>query len=149
MRLIVLFFVLFSSSAYALVDELAIRAMLSSQYSGYEEKQLRNEIKRGCDGNTDMALCAWYNYFRVDVRLNDSYSKAMKWLEEPAAKDALRDTQRAWIDYREAACRFDTVAWDEGSFRQVAIAICWKNMTKQRTKELKAITTCKGEDCPR
>lgn len=149
MRLLILLFVLCSSSAYAAVDELAIHAMLSSQNSGYDEQQIRNEIAKGCDEAGDMALCAWYNYFRADVRLNDSYSKAMRWLEEPAAKDALRDAQRAWIAYREASCRFETVAWDGGSFRRVAIASCWEGMTKQRTKELKAVLTCKGEDCPR
>ena len=149
MRHLILFCVLCVSSAYAAVDERAIRAMLSSPNSGYDEEQIRSEIAKGCDGNGDMAVCAWYKYFQADVRLNDSYSKAMKWLQEPSAREALRDAQRAWISYRDASCRFETSAWEGGSFRSVATALCWESMTRNRTKELANVLTCKGEDCPR
>lgn len=148
MRHLIFFFFLCISSAYAAVDERAIRAMLSA-HTGFSDKEIRSEIAKGCDGASDMRVCAWYKYFQADVRLNDSYRQAMNWLQEPSAKDALRDAQRAWVSYRDASCRFETAAWEGGSFREVATAYCWEGMTRKRTKELLAILTCKGEDCPK
>jgi uncharacterized protein YecT (DUF1311 family) len=123
MRHLILFCVLCVSTAYAAVDERAVRAMLSA-HTGFTEEQIRGEIAKGCGGGGDMAICAWYSYFQADVGLNDTYQKAMKWLNESSSREALRDTQRAWIAYREASCRFETVAWEGGSFRYVATASC-------------------------
>lgn len=139
-------FCFLASSACAAPDDRAIRAMLAS-HTGWDEPQIRTEIAKGCDGSGDMAICAWYQYFQEDVKLNDAYGELVGRLQERSVKDDLRSAQRAWIEYRDARCRFETSGWEGGSFRTVAIASCWKSMTKARSKELLEVLTCEGPDC--
>ncbi len=149
MRNLILLCLLFTSSAHATVDERALRAMISPPGSGYSEQEIRREIAKGCGGDGDLAICAWYSYFQADVKLNDAYQKALSRLGVEESRESLRAAQKAWIPYRDASCRFETSAWEDGSFRYVATAMCFESMTRTRTKELAKILTCKGEDCPR
>lgn len=115
---------------------------------GYTEKEIRAEIVKGCDGNGDMALCAWYGYYEKDVALNDTYRELMRRLSSNDIKEALRKSQRAWLEFRDSQCVFSTGDWEGGSFRRVAIAMCWKGMTEEREKEFSEILKCNGNQGP-
>jgi uncharacterized protein YecT (DUF1311 family) len=127
-------------------NERAIKAMAKSD-RGFTEEEIRAELKKGCDGTGDMPLCAWYSYYTKDVALNDTYRELMRRLVSADMKEALLKSQRAWLTYRETQCAFASGDWEGGSFRRVAIAMCWKGMTEEREKEFAAILKCEEEPC--
>jgi uncharacterized protein YecT (DUF1311 family) len=133
-------------SASALANDRAIRSMAQANH-GFTEKEIRAEIKKGCDGTGNMALCAWYRYHIKDVQLNDTYSELMRRIESPNSKEELRKSQRAWLEFRGSECIFATGGWEGGSFRRVAIAGCWEVMTDAREKDLAGILRCGEQDC--
>lgn len=51
--------------------------------------------------------------------------------------DALRDTQRAWIAYRDAECGFNWAMFQEGTMRLLVAVGCRLDMTAQRSMELR------------
>jgi uncharacterized protein YecT (DUF1311 family) len=134
------------TTTYSLGNDRAIRAMAQGQ-KGYTEKEIREEISKGCDGTGNMALCAWYDYYTKDVALNDTYRTLMRRLVSADLKIALRKSQKAWLEFRDSQCLFATGNWEGGSFRRVAIAMCWREMTDAREKELAEILECKEEPC--
>ena len=121
---------------------------MSKGNRGYTEKEIRAEIAKGCDGIGDMALCAWYGYYKKDVALNDTYRELMRRLVSTDVKEALRKSQRAWLEFRDAQCVFSSGDWEGGSFRRVAIAICWEGMTEVREKEFSEILKCNADEGP-
>lgn len=134
------------TTTYSLGNDRAIRAMAQGQ-KGYTEKEIREEISKGCDGTGDMALCTWYGYYTKDVALNDTYRLLMRRLVSTDLKNALRKSQKAWLEFRDSDCMFSTGDWEGGSFRRVAIAMCWQEMTDRREKELAEILKCKEGTC--
>lgn len=127
-------------------NDRAIRAMSKGNH-GYTEKEIRAEIAKGCDGTGNMTLCAWYAYYKKDVALNDTYRELMQRLVSKDLKNALLNSQRAWIAFRDSDCVFSTGDWEGGSFRAVAIAGCWELMTEEREKALASILQCKEHPC--
>lgn len=112
--------------------------------SGYKEQEIRAEIAKGCDGNGDLAICAWYSYYKTDIVLNDKYRELMRRLVSSDLKASLRNSQRAWLEYRRAECTFVSGNWENGGVgRGVEIAWCWQGMTDTRVKEFVEILTCR------
>jgi uncharacterized protein YecT (DUF1311 family) len=130
-----------------LANDIAIRAMSKGNH-GYTEKEIRAEVAKGCDGTGDMALCAWYAYYKKDVSLNSTYRELMRRLVSTDLKEALRKSQRAWLEFRNAQCVFASGDWEGGSFRRVAIAGCWEGMTDVREKEFAEVLKCNADDGP-
>lgn len=114
---------------------------------GYSEPEIREELAKGCDGTGNIALCAWYDYFKKDLTLNDTYRELMRRLVSADLKASLRKSQRAWLAYRESNCALASGGWEGGSFRSVVTAMCWESMTDRREQELAAHLNCTSEDC--
>lgn len=85
-----------------------------------------------------------------DDRLNEVYSRLM---EREAARDAemeeigatvpktapaLRDMQRAWIGFRDAACAYEYSQWGGGTGGGPAHADCAMRLTAEQTLALQA-----------
>jgi uncharacterized protein YecT (DUF1311 family) len=145
MKLITAFALLLFATTHSWANDRAIHAM-SKGNRGYTEKEIRAEITKGCDGTGDMGLCAWYGYYKKDVALNDTYRELMRRLVSADVKEALRKSQRAWLEFRDAQCAFSSGDWEGGSFRRVAIAICWEGMTEAREKEFSEILKCNSDE---
>ena len=66
-------------------------------------------------------------------------------------KDQFRRTQKLWIQYRTAACNFESSGVSGGSTRPMVKWQCDARMTRARTAELNALANCKEGDlsCPR
>ena len=66
-------------------------------------------------------------------------------------KDQFRRTQKLWIQYRTAACNFESSGVAGGSARPMVKSQCDARMTRARTAELAALANCKEGDlsCPR
>lgn len=94
-------------------------------------------------GGTTVAMvdCHAQEYALWDARLNRAYQRIMGASEiTPAAKDQLREAQRAWIAYRDRACAARAgVESGGGTLGLVIAAACRLEMTALRAHELEIL----------
>lgn len=96
----------------------------------------------------DMNLCADRAWKLADEDLNLAYGMARSLMRQTdaalpegdrGAEMALRDAQRAWITFRDAACKAEGYVWFGGSIRPLVVSQCLERMTRARTEELRAL----------
>ena len=90
----------------------------------------------------DTAVCAYAELAKADAQLNDAYQKALDLLgsaDRVDAKVALVAAQRAWVKFRDADCHVQDRIFQNGTMRAALVGSCLKDLTEQRTKELKEI----------
>ena len=95
-----------------------------------------------------MGFCLSQEWEWWDARLNAAYRALMdrhragdaqvkaEGLEVAPVADALRDMQRAWIAYRDAACDYERAQWAGGTGGGPATAACLMHHTGVRALEL-------------
>ena len=97
----------------------------------------------------DMNLCAAEDWQAADGLLNEAYGKAMKFMKAidadlPAADQGaalnLRNSQRAWIEFRDAACAAEGYLMYGGSAAPLRIYGCMTRLTAARTAELQQLS---------
>ena len=102
------------------------------------------------DGSTTVGLGFCYGAERDwwDARLNETYQALMArerardaeskefGLNVPPTAPALRDMQRAWIVFRDAACAYEYSQWGGGTGGGPAHAACTMQMTGEQTLAL-------------
>ncbi len=96
----------------------------------------------GMSGCIDAELQYW------DARLNASYQELMAQeraddaelagTSAPAKAPRLRDTQRAWIPFRDATCDYERSQWGGGTGGGPATVGCLLRMTAEQTLYLEA-----------
>ncbi len=86
----------------------------------------------------------------ADQALNAEYRTASARLS-PASRLLLRTAQRSWIAFRDSQCKFETSGVRGGSARAMVEARCLKELSQQRTRQLRKIAACEEGDlaCPR
>jgi uncharacterized protein YecT (DUF1311 family) len=75
-----------------------------------------------------------------DAALNSTYQDIRKRLEGDDAK-RLTETERLWIQYRDANCEAERALYEPGTAAQPAYLACVEAMTRARTKELRVTYT--------
>lgn len=104
---------------------------------------------------TQMAMtqCAQKDWQATDANLNNAYKAAQVAMAEidaslPEAEKgaavSLRDGQRAWIQYRDAACATEGYLSHGGSIEPMVVAYCLARVTKTRAEEIWMLSQ-KGE----
>jgi uncharacterized protein YecT (DUF1311 family) len=97
----------------------------------------------------DMNICADRAWKAADDALNAAYAMArdrMRALDaslpaaDRGAEAALRDAQRAWITFRDAACAAEGFVYAGGSIRPMVVSLCLARLTAARTADLRALT---------
>ncbi|RIX26978.1 lysozyme inhibitor LprI family protein [Sphingomonas edaphi] len=92
------------------------------------------EYRQCADGPTaDILECLQARSERWDKQLNVNFRNALQRAEGPQ-KAALRQAQRAWIEYRDANC--EAYGARQGSLRLIEAAECIRSMTAERASEL-------------
>ena len=88
-----------------------------------------------------MNACAYQDWSEADDELNATYKWAMTvargWSE--GAATALRDAQRTWIPYRDAACEAEGYLFEGGSMAPLIVSTCKAELTRRRTEDLRAV----------
>jgi uncharacterized protein YecT (DUF1311 family) len=87
----------------------------------------------GMTGCLDRERAYWdgaLNYYYQDLRTRD-----------PDRADALRDTQRAWIVWRDATCAYEAADYAGGTLAGVVTLDCLLRQTARQTLFLRAIHT--------
>ncbi len=75
-----------------------------------------------------------------DDDLNEWYGDALKRLaDQPGAAAALKEAQRAWIQFRDAKCDYWEKLYEGGTFASVAAGNCMRATTGERAIEMRAI----------
>jgi len=85
----------------------------------------------------EMNICWGKEYKAADARLNSAYREFMSKLNEEEAAQ-LKNTQLAWLKYRDANCEFVADQFKGGSMRPMIAAMCLADVTDARAKELKS-----------
>ena len=102
-----------------------------------------------CDSATatsELNFCADQELSKADAQLNQVYKKVLAFIatnggEKPydakSWEAALRESQRAWVAFRDADCKgLVPMSWTGGSGTSGAVLGCMSEKTKARTKEL-------------
>jgi uncharacterized protein YecT (DUF1311 family) len=84
---------------------------------------------------TDLASCLSKARASSDAELNSLYRDIRKRLDRDELT-ALTQTQRLWIQYRDANCSAERALYGTGTGAAPAYLSCLEAMTRARTKEL-------------
>lgn len=111
--------------------------------SNATEEQLANMAQQ------EMNFCAEQDWMDMDAVLNLAYKEAMARMKsfdadlpksERGAEENLRNAQRAWVTFRDAACAAEGYAWHGGSAEPMIIYGCRARLTRQRNDDLAQMT---------
>ena len=97
-----------------------------------------------------MNECAHEDFLAATAAYAASY-QAVAGKLIPKQKDQFRRTQKLWIQYRTAACNFESSGVTGGSAQAMVKTQCDARMTRARTAELEKLASCQEGDlsCPR
>jgi len=96
----------------------------------------------------EMTYCAEQDWIAADAALNAAYKEAMavqKRLDadlpadQRGAADFLRQAQRAWVGFRDAACAAEGYQAHGGSMEPMLIYACRARLTAARAEDLRAM----------
>jgi uncharacterized protein YecT (DUF1311 family) len=87
-----------------------------------------------------MLDCGNAEYTKLDAALNAAYREAANGLA-PGQRNLLRDSQRAWLGYRDTSCSFMTRLGDRGSMASLSDQSCLLRVTAERTRWLKDLAS--------
>ncbi len=96
----------------------------------------------------DMNACADRAWTLADEDLNLAYGMARSLMRQTdaalpqadrGAEAALRDAQRAWVVFRDAACKAEGYLYVGGTIRPMVVSLCLERLTRARTEDLRAI----------
>ena len=109
-------------------------AMAEYRYSPQYETCM-DKVDLGALKNSQWAACADQELKKVDAVLNTYYRKLQQQLE-PEQREALKKSQRAWLQYREARCSFEALGpvAPGGAAGQ---SLCMLEMTAQKADYLR------------
>ena len=98
-----------------------------------------------------MNECANAAYQKSDAQLNALYKQIKQRLKgDGAATKLFVATQRAWVAFRDAECKFSSSAVSGGSIYPTVYAECLDRLTKARVDDFKTYLACQEGDlsCP-
>ena len=85
---------------------------------------------------TAMGDCADQAARAADAELNAVWGKALAAVKGGAAAAPLRSAQRAWISYRDLACKAETAVYEGGSIAPMVASQCQERLTRARIADL-------------
>jgi uncharacterized protein YecT (DUF1311 family) len=87
------------------------------------------------DGNThDIVMCVGKLYKKWDARVDAAYKKLLAMEHEAVRTKALKESQAAWLKYRDANCEWYEAG--EGTIHRIWGSECMRSMTACRALEL-------------
>lgn len=108
----------------------------------------------GCKGETQLALneCAAARAAAAEAELAKLY-RSMQRADSGVASRMLRESQRTWMRYRDAHCRWVAAGWEGGTIQPVYYSLCMERVTRARIRQLRAdsadLSAGGGADYPR
>lgn len=96
----------------------------------------------------EMRQCAAQDYEAADAELNAVYKAAQRTMKQldadlpedlRGASQTLREAQRAWIPFRDAACAAEGFQFRGGTFEPLMVLTCKTHLTRQRSAQLEQL----------
>jgi uncharacterized protein YecT (DUF1311 family) len=96
----------------------------------------------------ELTFCAERDWNIADAELNDAYKAAQEMLadidaglpkDQQGAVANLRDAQRAWVTFRDAACAAEGYLWHGGTGEPMVIYLCRARLTQSRVSDLRLL----------
>jgi uncharacterized protein YecT (DUF1311 family) len=97
----------------------------------------------------ELNFCAEKELDKADAALNETYKKVLAFIAKSGSdtpydskswEDALRESQRAWVAFRDADCKgLIPMSWSGGTGTSGAVLGCLTEKTKLRTTELESL----------
>lgn len=81
------------------------------------------------------------DFAATDKKLNEIYQSLMAKIST-SGQAHLRDAEKAWIDYRDRECAFETLGTVDGSVHPLVLLNCKSRLTSQRITDLEAQLNC-------
>jgi uncharacterized protein YecT (DUF1311 family) len=106
--------------------------------AGAQEGQKERPI-HPCEGNGSQAEatgCAHREYKAADAELNKVYGQLAGVLDAED-KASLKESELAWIKYRDSTCVFESSQYKGGTMRPMIEYFCLARVTKSRAAELR------------
>jgi uncharacterized protein YecT (DUF1311 family) len=106
----------------------------------FSQESCRNAVTQ-----SELNQCAYDQWQIEDDALNDGYAEAMKLMkqidadlpsDERGGAEALREAQRAWIVFRDNACKAAGYPMHGGSAEPLLIYGCMRQLTLERANHL-------------
>ncbi|MCA0998390.1 lysozyme inhibitor LprI family protein [Alloyangia pacifica] len=86
----------------------------------------------------EMGDCVRGEYEAADLELNRVYAQ-LKGARDEAFMAKVRDAQRAWIPFRDAACEAEGALYEGGSLQPIAQVSCLTKLTRRRSEDLRTL----------
>ena len=117
--------------------------------AGFSMAAVKQAPECELDGSQrEMTACAAQRWDKVDAEMNRLYKQQMQRLT-PVGQDRLRQSQRAWMTYRDKVCLYEAGPRKEsGSTWQMQHLLCEASVTQQRSELLKEYIACTEGGCP-
>lgn len=97
---------------------------------------------RNAMSQSAMNICADQDFQAADARLNAVFGRLMAAFGDEAFRAKLKTAQRAWIQFRDNECTYETADNEGGSIHPMVYAGCLARLTKDRTRALEAQLAC-------
>lgn len=143
--------------AYSAADDQAMLSCLAhfetSPPSDTMDSQAKPEKRQDCIGTVSNACmeqpggsstigiseCMSLETEWWDDRLNTLYGQLRETMDDETMF-ALRDAQRAWVNFRDTECSFLYTRWRDGTIRSTMYSGCMLDMTANRAIDLEILT---------
>lgn len=99
-----------------------------------KQRQIQPCESRG--SQAEAGDCAYQEYKAADAELNRTYNRLAAVLDAED-KGALKESELAWIKYRDTYCTFESSQYKGGTMRPMIESFCLTRVTKAHTAELK------------
>ena len=98
---------------------------------------------------TEMNHCATMELEAATGELKKVYNEYLIRLSEEQKKQ-IQEAQLVWIRFRDLTCKFESSGSQGGSAYGMVFSFCLTRMTRERTKQLQELASCKEGDlsCP-
>jgi uncharacterized protein YecT (DUF1311 family) len=100
------------------------------------QKQRQTQPCEGSGSQAEASACAHEKYKAADAELNRVYGQLAGVLDAED-KAALKESELAWIKYRDTTCVFESSQYKGGTMRGMIESFCLERVTKARAAELK------------
>lgn len=99
-----------------------------------KQRQLQPCEERG--SQAEASACAYREYQAADAELNRIYNRLTIALDAED-KALLKQSELAWIKYRDSNCVFESSQYKGGTMRPMIESFCLTRVTRARAAELK------------
>jgi uncharacterized protein YecT (DUF1311 family) len=147
MRFICLILALLSTSVHA-ADDRVVREIVRRH--GYEAELVERYKTTGCGeaGSTAQNICVLYGSVEADLALNDTYRELLVKLKGTSARAKLVAAQKAWVQFRDASCKYESDGSTGGMDYATVFNSCISEQTTIRLKALQEYSSCSDAGCP-